>query len=200
LSALVFLVCAPVLILSVGQVLIADQPEVNPLKLDHKTLDIYCGPEADGWMRFELTATISGERGEGTLRITRFDPFPGNQSPEPLLRDLFGDRMGEEKPTSKEHKITLKLVKSKDDLPDARRAVEVVDRREDKKPFADPSPKGDRKIYKVEGPDYGTSRGLILMVSPSGFHRLIYFGRYGGPYAATLEPRDSYDGPVKGDK
>jgi len=199
-TAIVFLVLAAVLGASLGTRLAADRPDAKPLKLDHKTLDLYGGPD-DGWLRFELTATISGESGKGQLRITRFDPS-GGKGREPLIRDLFGDRMAKEKPTSTtEHKVTLKLVKSKDDLPKgARRASEVVDARKDKKPFADSSPKGDRRIYNVEGPDFGTSRGLILMVSPRGVHRLIYFGRYGGPYAATLEPRDSFDGPVKGDK
>jgi hypothetical protein len=198
LTVLVFLIGAPVLFLSVGRVLVADPPDVKPLKLDHKTLDLDAGPD-EGWLRFEVRATIAGDRGEGTLRITRFNPFPGNTSPEPLLRDLFGDRTGEEKPTSTDHKVTLKRVKSKDDLPTVRRALEVSERK-NKNSFVDPSPKGDRKIYTVEGPDYGTNRGLVLMVSPGGVHRLIYFARYGGPYALTLEPRDSFDGPVKGDK
>jgi hypothetical protein len=195
-TAIVFLVFAPVMVASIGTWLAADPPDAKPLKLDHKTLDLYGGPD-DDWRRFELTATISGERGEGQLRITHFHPEPEKY----LTRDLFGDRMDKVKPTSTdEYKITLKLVKSKDDLPSARRALEIVEERKDKNPFADPSPKGDRRIYNVEGPDFGTSRGLILMVSPSGVHRLIYFGRYGGPYAATLEPRDSFDGPVKSDK
>jgi hypothetical protein len=190
------LVGVSVVVAALSTVPAADPPEAKSLKLDHKTLDLFGGPD-DGWVRFELTATISGERGEGKLRITGWSFTDGG---EPLLCDLFGDRMGKEKSTSSEHKITLKLVKSEDDLPRARRASDVVRERKDKNPFADPSPKGDRKIYTVEGLDFGTNRGLILMVSPSGVHRLIYFGRYGGPYAATLEPRDSFDGSVMGDK
>jgi hypothetical protein len=195
LAAIVFLVFAPVMVGSIGTRPALDPQDDKPLKLDHKTLDLYGGPD-DAWRRFELTATIKGERGEGQLRITHFHP-----EKEDLMRNLFGDRMEKlEPPRTTEYKITLKLVKTKDDLPEARRALEIVEAYKDRNPFADPSPKGGRKIYKVEGPDYGTSRGLILMVSPSGVHRLIYFGRYGGPYAATLEPRDSFDGPVKGDK
>jgi hypothetical protein len=174
------------MVASIGTTPAADPPDAKPLKLDHKTLDLYGGPD-DAWRRFELTATITGERGEGRLRITHF--HANGEKGEPLMRELFGDRMERLKPTgTTEHKITLKLVKSKDDIPEARRAVEIVEEYKDKNPFADPSLKGDRKIYNVEGPDFGTSRGLILMVSPSGVHRLIYFGRYGGPYAATLEP------------
>jgi hypothetical protein len=196
-TAIVFLVYALLPVLSAGSALAADPPHVKPLKLDHKTLDCWFGQEEGGWWRFELTATISGERGEGKLRIAHFSEAEG----EPLVRDLFGDRMNKVKETSTAHTITLKLVKSEDDLPKhARRALEIVRERKDRKPFADPSPKGDRRIYNVEGPDYGTNRGLILMVSPNGVHRLIYFPRYGGPYAVTLEPRDSFDGPVKGDK
>jgi hypothetical protein len=196
-TAIVLLVFAPVIGGSIGTRPAADPQDDKPLKLDHKTLDLYGGPD-DAWRRFELTATITGERGEGRLRITHLRP-----EQEDLMRNLFGDRMEKLKPISTdEHKITLKVVKSEDDISKARTALEVVrvykDR--DKNPFADPSPKGDRKIYNVEGPDYGTSRGLVLMVSPSGVHRLIYFGRYGGPYAATLEPRDSFDGAVKVDK
>jgi hypothetical protein len=193
-TAILFLIVAAVLVASITR-LPADPPDPQPLKLDHKTLDLYGGAD-DAWRRFELTATISGDRGEGQLRITHFHP-----EKEELLRDLFGDRMEKVRPTGiTEHKITLKLVKSANDLPGARRASEIVDEFKDKNPFVDRSPKGDRRIYNVEGPDFGTNRGLLLMVSPSGVHRLIYFGRYGGPYAATLEPRDSFDGPVKVDK
>ena len=199
LTTIIFLVCASVLIPSTGATPAADPSKAKPLQLDHKTLDVFAG-EDDGWLRFQVTATLTGEGGEGTLRISRFNPNPAEPR-EPLIRDLFGDRMGREKPTTTEHKVILKLVKSEDDLPkNARRAAAVVHVRKDKKPFADASPKADRRIYNVAGPDYGTNRGLILMVSPSGVHRLIYFGRYGGPYAATLEPRDSFDGPEMGDK
>jgi hypothetical protein len=104
------------------------------------------------------------------------------------------------KPTSTKHKITLKLVRSEEDLPRAGRAFAVVRALQEKNPFADHSPPGGRRIYTIEGPDFGGPRGLILMVSPTEVHRLIYFGRYGGPYAATLEPRCSYDGPVMCDR
>jgi len=194
-TAIVFLVLAPVMLAPLGARPAADPPDAKPLKLDHKTLDVYGGPD-DSWRRFELTATISGDRGEGRLRIIHFHP-----EQEDLVRDLFGDRTDKVKPSGDdEYKITLKLIKSEDDLPRDTKAAEVVREHKGKKPFADPSPKGGRRIYNVEGPDFGTRRGLILMVSPSGVHRLIYFGRYGGPYAATLEPRDSFDGPVQGDK
>jgi hypothetical protein len=196
--AIAFLVCVSVVVVSISTALVAGRPVAAPLLLDHQTLDFYGGPD-DGWRRFELTATIAGERGEGQLRMSVLNPDPAEPR-EPLTRDLFGDRMGEVKPTATEHKVVLKLIKSEGDLPKVRRALQVVHERKGKNPFADPSPLGDRKIYNVEGPDYGTNRGLILMVSPTGVHRLIYFGRYGGPYAATLEPRYSFDGSVKGDK
>src|SRR5262249_30060151 len=133
------------------------------------------------------------------LTITRLNPDPAEPR-EPLIRDLFGDRIDEVKPTSTEHKVTLKLIKSEDDLPRAGRALSVVRALGEKKSISDRSPLGGRQIFTIEGPDYGTNRGLLLMVSPNGVHRLIYFGRYGGPFAATLEPRDSFDGSFKGDR
>jgi hypothetical protein len=117
--AIAVLVCVSMLGVSISTALVAGRPVPAPLMLDHKTLDFYGGPD-DGWRRFELTATIAGERGEGQLAITVFNPNPAEPR-DPLIRDLFGDRMDDVKPTSTEHKVTLKLIKSEDDLPRAGR-------------------------------------------------------------------------------
>jgi hypothetical protein len=164
--------------------------EPKALALDHRTLD-FC-TEGEGWRRYELTATVTDEKGEGKLRLTLW-------SPDGVTRDLFGDRTGKGKPVTTTHDITLIRIKSVEDLPQVPVALAAAPERKeadkDKNLVADPSPGGGRRLYRVDGPNYGTNRALLLVVSPGGFHRLVYIGRCSGPYAATLEPRESYDGP-----
>jgi hypothetical protein len=164
-----------------------DDPDTKPVKLNHKTLDLYGGAD-DGWLRFELTGTLEKGAGKGKLRITRNDGPPKGED----IRNLFGDRTDKasKNKNTEEHDITLKLVRKRENLP------EEVARLLDKDgPIVDPSPKKDRSLYVIGGLNFGTHRGLLLMVSPAGPQRLIYIGRYLGPYPITLEPRDSFDGP-----
>jgi hypothetical protein len=164
-----------------------DDPDTKAVKLNHKTLDLYAGGD-DGWLRFELTGALEKGAGKGKLRITRNDGPPEGKD----IRNLFGDRTdkaAKNKNTS-EHDITLKLVRTREDLPQ-----EIARLLEKDGPIVDPSPKKDRSLYVIGGVDFGTHRGLLLMVSPSGPQRLIYIGRYLGPYPITLEPHDSFDGP-----
>src|SRR5262249_13752847 len=153
--AIAFLVCVSITVVSISTALVAGRPVPRPLVLDHKTLDFYGGPAA-GLRRFVLSAMIARERGEGQLTITRLNPDPAEPR-EPLIRDLFGDRIDEVKPTSTEHKVTLKLIKSEDDLPRAGRALSVVRALGEKKSISDRSPLGGRQIFTIEGPDYGTN-------------------------------------------
>jgi hypothetical protein len=163
----------------------ADDPDTKPFKLNHKTLDLYGGGD-DGWLRFELTGEVEKGTGKGKLRITRGDGPPKGEG----IRNLFGDRTDKASKSTTEHDITLKLVRSREDLPDAIAWIVQKDG-----PITDPSPKKDRSLYVVGGVDFGTKRGLLLMVTPGGPQRLIYIGRYLGPYPITLEPQDSFDGP-----
>ena len=64
-------------------------------------------------------------------------------------------------------------------------------------PRSDPSAAKDRILYEIRGIDLGTNRKFLLMVSPKGPQRLIFLGRCGGIWATPLEPRSSFDGPVK---
>jgi hypothetical protein len=162
-----------------------DDPDTKPVKLKHKTLDVYAGGD-DGWLRFELTGALEKGAGKGKLRITRDDGPPKGEG----IRNLFGDRTDRASKSTTEHDITLKLVRSRDDLP--HEIARLVDK---SGPIIDPSPKKDRSLYVIGGVDFGTNRGLLLMVSASGPQRLIYIGRYLGPYPVTLEPQDSFDGP-----
>jgi hypothetical protein len=167
-----------------------DDPDTKPVKLNHKTLDLYAGGD-DGWLRFELTGALEKGAGKGKLRITRDDGPPKGEG----IRNLFGDRTDKASKSTTEHDITLKLVRSRDDLP--KEIARLVDK---SGPIIDPSPKKDRSLYVIGGVDFGTHRGLLLMVSASGPQRLIYIGRYLGPYPVTLEPQDSFDGPETGGK
>jgi hypothetical protein len=163
-----------------------DDPDPKPVKLNHKTLDLYAGGD-DGWLRFELSGVLQQGAGKGKLRISRDDGPPKGEG----IRNLFGDRTDKASKRTTEHAITMKLVRSRDDLP--KEIARLVDKGG---PIIDPSPKKDRSLYVIRGVDFGTNRGLLLMVSASGPQRLIYIGRYLGPYPVTLEPQDSFDGPA----
>ncbi len=167
-----------------------DNPDTKPFKLNHKTLDLYAGGD-DGWLRFELTGAVEKGVGKGKVRITRDDGPPKGEG----IRNLFGDRTDKASKSTTEHDISLKLVRSREDLPG-----EIARFVEKDGPITDPSPKKDRSLYVIGGVDFGTSRGLLLMASPSGPQRLIYIGRYLGPYPVTLEPREAFDGPQTQDK
>jgi hypothetical protein len=158
----------------------ADAPAAKVISLDHKTLDFH----ADGrWQRFELSGSISKGVGKGKIRLTTFQEVP-------YIRNLFGDRADEALKDAKttEHEITLELLTSEHHLPAKHRSI------------PDPSPTKDRVLYVVKGIDLGTNRVLLLMVSSNGPQRLIYLGRCGGVWAATLEPTKSFDGPAKKDE
>lgn len=154
----------------------AQPPEPKVIALEHRTLDFH----AEGCQRFELSGSISDGAGKGKLRRT------GLANPD--TRNVFGDRIGEAPKDAKttEHDITLELLRNESS------GVPSI--------ISDPSPAKDRSLYIIKGVDLGVNRSLLLMVSAKGPQRLIYLGRCGGVWAATLEPMTTFDGPAPKEK
>jgi hypothetical protein len=145
---------------------------VKEMKLDHRTLSF----QAQGLQRFELCGSLAGDSGEAKLWRTVY--------PKGNRLNVYGDRIDDPSEESKttEHDVKLERMIPGNESEDAY--------------WVDASPAKDRILYRVKGIDLGVNRSLLLMVSSKGPQRLIYLGRCGGVWAAALEPRSAFDGPI----
>ena len=147
----------------------------SPLNFDLTTAAFQAG---DGFITLEISGAIAGDKGKGKLRVTRlaknaqvtYNVF-GDQT---IKQEDAGSAKDGASATTSEHEVTFELAKSPED----------------------PSSKKDRKLFKVRGEDLDIRGvdirgGCLLMVSPSGTHRLVFCGRCGGVHPVTLEPRAS---------
>ena len=156
---LILLAGLPALCVAIG----ARGDNAKTITIDHRTLDFV----AEGWQRFELSGSISGNGGKAKIWRTSF--------PNADVRNYYGDH--------------------REELPKDAKVTENDIRFELYKGDPDPSPSKDRILYEIKGINLGTNRKLLLMVSSVGPQRIIYVGRCGGVWATTLEPRNNYGGP-----
>ena len=139
--------------------------------LNHRTLNF----QTDKLQRVEISGSLAAEGGKAKVTYTVYESY--------VARNVFGDRIGHPLDGSKstEHHVTLEPLS----------AHEQAQER-----WKDPSPAQDRVLYRFKGIDLGTNRQFLLMVSPKGPQRLIFVNRCGSVWAAALEPRNSFEGPV----